>query len=132
MRRGRVLAAAVLLAVGLAGCATQDAAYPPATSDALQSGVLTVTQAAADGDPEAALARLNELEAALLDALARDAINQSRFDSVTAAIALVRADLLLAVDALEPEEPAVENTGPGNSDKPKPGKPDKPGKPEKD
>ncbi|CAN5319765.1 hypothetical protein BH09ACT5_BH09ACT5_19730 [soil metagenome] len=122
------LVVALALSLGLAGCAaptTDD--YPAATAQALQARVLTVTEAAASGDATAALARLDELEAALLDAHARGTVDDGRYESITAAIALVRADLE-AVVAEESTAPA-----PGNSDKPqKPGKPDKPDKPGKD
>ena len=130
-RRIAVVAAIMLsLGVGLGGCAAPEpVSYTPEAAQALQGSVLSVTEAAAAGDAESALARLAELEAALLDQLARGAIDQARFDSVTAAIALVRADLELAIEQdAEPVEP--DNSGPGNSDKPD--KPDKPGKPGKD
>lgn len=125
MRRAIAAAAAALLAIGLAGCAPQqDAAYPPASAEALQAGVLAVSEAAASGDAESALTRLDELQAALLDCKARGAIGDARFDSVSAAIELVRADLEEAAAEQNPDD------SPGNSDKPgKPGKPDKPGKP---
>lgn len=105
------------LVVALAGCAATAADYPAEVASGLQQQVLGATAAAADSDYEAALARLDELEVAVADALARDSITQARGDSILAAIALVRADLEALLD------------GPGNSDKPKP---DKPGKPDKD
>ncbi len=105
------------LALALAGCTGVATEYPATTASALQQQVLATTSAAADGDYEAALTRLDELEVAVADALADGSISQARADSILAAIALVRADLEALLD------------GPGNSDKPKP---DKPGKPDKD
>ena len=131
MSRRIAVVTAIILSLGLAGCAAPEpASYTPEAATALQDAVLTVTEAAAAGDPEAALARLSELEATLLDQLARDAIDQARFDSVTAAMALVRGDLELALQKAEEEAlPEESHDGPGNSDKPgKPGKPEKPGK----
>lgn len=129
MRRAITVAVAALLAVGLAGCAPEhDAAYPPASAETLQAGVLAVSQAAASDDAESALTRLDELQAALLDCKARGAIGDARFDSISAAIELVRADLEKAAAEQAPTENPEDS--PGNSDKPgKPGKPDKPGKP---
>ncbi len=94
--------AAVVLGVSLllSGCATQpENPYAGATAESLQTSVLAVTEASAAGDPAAALARLDELQAALLDAKAKGTVEQSRFDSINAAIALVRADLEQAIAA---------------------------------
>lgn len=107
----------VALALTLAGCAGTATDYSTPVASALQQQVLAATNAAAEGDYESALTRLDELEASVADALARGSISQARGDSILAAIALVRADLEALLD------------GPGNSDKPKP---DKPGKPDKD
>ncbi len=110
------------LALALAGCAGVASDYPATTASAFQQQVLATTSAAADGDYEAAITRLDELEVAVADALADGTISQARGDSILGAIALVRADLVALLD------------GPGKSDEPKPDKPkpDKPGKPDKD
>lgn len=129
MRRAIAATLAALLALGLAGCSPQhDAAYPPSSAETLQTGVLAVSEAASAGDAESALTRLDELQAALLDCKARGAIGDARFDSISAAIALVRADL----ESVVAEQNSTENPddSPGKSDS-KPGKPDKPDKPDK-
>ena len=132
MRRIAVVGALLL---ALSGCAQQSGPdYGPDTAAGLQAGVLSVTESAAAGDPDAALARLDELQASLLEQQDAGAVSQSRFESISAAIALVRADLELAIRerdaAEESENSGPGNSGPGNSDKP--GKPEKPGKPGKD
>ena len=109
--RVRAAAAAVVLVLALAGCA-QATSYPQQTAAGFQAQVLAVSEAAADSEFEVAATRLAELEASIADALARGGITRERFDSITAAIELVRADLTKQLDETE-----------------KPGKPDKPGKP---
>ena len=135
-RRAIVVAAVVVaLGIGLAGCAPAGPVYTSEAAQALQSSVLAVTEAAAEDDPDSALARLDELQAALDAQLAGGGIDQARYDSVSAAVSAVRADLQSAIDARQAEEAAVtpEESGPGNSNNSnKPGKPDKPGKPGKD
>ena len=138
MRR-QLLAAALIAVLALAGCASQpDDAYPAETAELLQAGVLSVTEAAATGDPQTALTLLDELQASLLDEFDSGTVDQARYDSITASITLVRADLELAVSQQvetsvdETEEPAAPGNS-GNTGKPdKPGKPDKEDKPGKD
>ncbi|MDJ0334717.1 hypothetical protein QMG83_05720 [Salinibacterium sp. G-O1] len=74
--------------------------------------MLAVTDASAAGDPVSALARLDELQAALLDANAKGTVEQSRFDSISAAIALVRADLEKAIAAQVEVVPEVSQETP--------------------
>jgi hypothetical protein len=120
VRRALVLATGALaVAILLTGCAGTNApavtptasAYPSEVASRLQSAVLAVSSAAAGGDPTAALNRLDELTATLADARARGAVTTARFDSITASIALVRADLEAAVAAQVDQKP-------GNTDKP--------------
>jgi hypothetical protein len=129
VRHAAVLAAGTIaLALALSGCAgsatpatTPTAStYAPDVASRLQSAVLSVTSSA-EGDPTAALARLDELAAMLADARARGEVSAARFDSISAAIALVRADLEAAI--------ATDDSKPGKTDKP--GKPGD-GKPGKD
>ncbi len=138
----RPLAVVASLAIGLilSGCATEvDSGYPVSSANEFQAKVLAVTEAAADNDPEAAMTRLKELVARVGDALARGEISQARHDSIMAAIALVRSDLGIAIEALaaEPAEPVVVEVnqddaneadrtspprGPGNNNGNKPGR----------
>lgn len=89
MRRVLALVVAGLL---LGGC-SQSPPYAPESAIALQSHLLEVTEAAAEGDAEAALVRLDELLVATKVELANGGISQARHDSILAAIALVRLDL---------------------------------------
>lgn len=125
MRTAATLLTAFVLVVGLAGCAPSGGGYSATTAQTLQSDVLSVSEAAAAGDPATALARLDELDARLLDLLAKGAVDQARFDSVSAAIALVRGDLEAAIAA---QSESTGNNGNGNGKPDKPGKPEKPGK----
>lgn len=110
----------------LSGCATTaNDSYSTDTADALQGSVLAVSEASAAGDPESALAYLDELQALLLKAYDDGSVTQSRFDDVSAAIALVRTDLELAVN--QPVEDVTEDDEPSDD----PGKSDRPDKPEK-
>ncbi|MES2093986.1 MAG: hypothetical protein V4531_09270 [Actinomycetota bacterium] len=123
MRRAVLLAAGVMsVAIALTGCSgTSVPAATPATSTTtptypldvaarLQSAVLSVSSSAAGNDPTAALTRLDELTTTLSDARARGEVTSARFDSISAAIALVRADLEAVI--------AAQNAKPGKSDKP--------------
>jgi len=129
MRRAAAVLA-IALALALVGCAPAPS-YTVEASQVLQASVLAVTETAAAGDPETALTRLDELQTALDAQLASGGIDQERYDSVSAAMGLVRTDLQAAVESELAEETAVtpDDSGPGNSEKP--GKPDKPEKPEK-
>jgi membrane protein involved in colicin uptake len=100
----RLAAAVTAVALLLSGCAAQDQPSPYATATAadLQQTVLTVTEAAGDGDFPAARTRLEELEVATKVAHARGELSEARHDSILAAIALVRSDL----EALIAEEKA--------------------------
>jgi hypothetical protein len=122
VKRGLVVLAAALL---LTGCAGDGARYPAATAGALQDQVLAVTQAAADGDLDAAVTRLEELIASTKDARARGNVTADREDSILAAIELVRGDLeaLVKKAADKEKEPAEEpatgtgtGTGTGTDD----------------
>jgi predicted small secreted protein len=128
----RITAIVLATCIVLSGCATDDGSgtYDTATADALQSAVLSVTEASASGDPDSALTRLNELQATLLGAYTAGSVSQARFDMVTAAIDQVRADLELAIrestGTTDDESDSIPEK-PGKSDKP-----EKPGKPGKD
>ena len=123
IRHANAPAAAVLaVTLMLAGCAGQTSDYDSKAADRLQSEVLEVSQLAAAADYSAAMLGLAELEAELKDALARGAITAERYESVMAALTLVRADLQAAIDEEAPpvtEDPATvdagDNEGTGNN-----------------
>jgi hypothetical protein len=135
--RSAVLAAGLAVAVVLSGCASPADDYGQGTAERLQAAVLQVTDAAASGDFTEALTSVAELEVTLADARARGDVTEERFESISAAIALVRTDLeaAIAAEAPEPEQPAgvddpgEDNSGPGKNgkgpkdDKGKKGKP---------
>jgi hypothetical protein len=110
----------VACALVLTGCVggtepavtTSASPYSATVASKLQAGVQAVTSSAAGGDPATALGRLDELAVTLADARARGLVTTARFDSITASIALVRADLQAAIAALANQEQ------PGNSEKP--------------
>jgi hypothetical protein len=115
---------ALVLVIALTGCVGTGApvqtptasAYPAAVASRLQSAVLAVSSASAAGDPSAAIARLDELAAILADARARGEVTAARFESITASLALVRADLEAAVAAQTDQKPGkTEKPGKGNS-----------------
>lgn len=117
---------ALVLVIALTGCVGTGApvqtptasAYSAAVASRLQSAVLAVSSASAAGDPSAAIARLDELAAILADARARGEVTTARFESITASLALVRADLEAAVAAQTDQKPGkTEKPGKGNSGK---------------
>ena len=99
-----IVAISVLIALSLTGCAQQPSDYGQAVAERLQEQVLAVSTSAADAELEAAVVALNELDVELKDALARGDISEARYDSITAAAALVRSDLDAAIDARPPSD----------------------------
>lgn len=113
MMRLAVAASVLAIALLLSGCAPSPTSeYSDETASALQAGVLEVTETSAAGDYEAAMVRLDELEASLKDALAKGTVTTQRYESVLAAIALVRADLTAELAQQEVEE--EQDSKPGN------------------
>lgn len=121
----RLLAAPVVVVALLSGCAGPAADLDASTGRDLQSRVLVVANAAADGDTAGALAALDALEAQLAAAEAAGTVSATRAADIRAAIALVRADLSPAVEtpaptpepsSLEPAEPVspAEDDGAGD------------------
>lgn len=86
-----VVAAALSLSVVLSGCAP--APYDSATARELQSDVLDVSRAAADGDWAATSAGLDHVVAAAQQAADAGRIGTDRLESILAAVAAIRADL---------------------------------------
>ena len=123
MRRPTALATLLVGALMLTGCVGNAAPavtpttspYSSAAASRLQSAVLAVSSSAAGGDPTAALARLDELTVTLADARARGEVSTARLDSISAAIALVRADLQAAIAAQNKVKPGkTEDPGKGD------------------
>lgn len=119
-----VAASAVVLALSLSGCAPQQPGYEQTVVERLQSQVLAVSTSSAGADYAAALVRLDELVVKLKDALAREQISQSRYESIAAAAALVRLDLEAAI--------ATQNPTPSNNGGADTGKTDNPNRKDKD
>ena len=123
MRRATVLAALLVGALMLTGCVGNGApaatpttsSYSSAAASRLQSAVLSVSSSAAGGDPAAALSRLDELTVTLADARARGEVSTARLASISAAMALVRADLQAAITAQNNDKPGkTEDPGKGD------------------
>ena len=123
MRRATVLAGLLVGALMLTGCVGNGVpaatpmtpSYSSAAASRLQSAVLSVSSSAAAGDPAAALSRLDELTVTLADARARGEVSAARHDSISAAIALVRADLQAAITAQNNVKPGkTEDPGKGD------------------
>ena len=123
MRRAALLATVLACTMVLTGCVGSSAPiappvaspYPSTIASQLQAGVLSVSSAAAGEDPVSALTRLDELRAALADARARGEVTSARFESISAAIALVRSDLQAAITAQNKVKPGkTEDPGKGD------------------
>jgi len=94
--RGRLVAlacGALLTAAALTGCASEGSPVQPSTATQLQSGVLSVTEAAAAGDYPGASAALDAVQADLLTAAATGQVTGTRATEIQAAIDGVTADL---------------------------------------
>ncbi|MEV8253233.1 hypothetical protein AB0O95_04615 [Rhodoglobus sp. NPDC076762] len=136
-----ILAAVIAgaLAVSLSACAPTAPDFDPDAASLLQTSVADITDAAAAGDPAAALAALDILQEQLNESTATGAIGAERSAQIQASIDLVRADLIAALPepapTADPEDEATSNgngngsdNGNGNGND----KPEKPGKPDKD
>ncbi|MHA6696000.1 hypothetical protein [Homoserinimonas sp. A520] len=119
MLRGMLTSVVFVVAVALTGCAPQQSDYGADTAELLQGEVLEISELSADSDFAAALLALSELEVSLKDARARELLTEERFESITAALALVKADLEAAIAAQAPPpapEPEPEEGGDGGDD----------------
>ena len=123
MKRVLVILAAVLL---VAGCSTEPTPIDATVSAELQTGVVEIAEAAAAGDFEAGLTRLDELQAQLDTAIDEGGVTTQAAVAIQSAIDTVRADLV-TLSTPEPEPTPVEPEKPE-----KPGKGNKPEKPGKD
>jgi hypothetical protein len=121
----RLLAAPVVVVALLSGCAGPAADLDASTGRDLQSRVLVVANAAADGDTAGALAALDALEAQLAAAEAAGTVSATRAADIRAAIARVRVDLAPTVEtptptpepsSAEPAEPVTPVDDDGGGD----------------
>lgn len=112
MRAG-LTSIALAFALAMTGCAPQQADYDPQIADTLQGEVLEVSELAAGADFESALLVVKELEVTLKDARARGLLTEERYESIAAALALVRADLEAAIAAQAPPPAPPEPEGGG-------------------
>lgn len=100
--RGRLAAlvgGTLLVAAALTGCASEGSPVQPSTATPLQSGVLSVTEAAAAGDYPGASAALDAVQADLLTAAATGQVTGTRATEIQAAIDSVTADLAALEEA---------------------------------
>ena len=123
--RGRLAAlvvGAVLVVSALTGCASDSSPVQPSTATQLQSGVLSVTQAAAAGDYPGASAALDAVQADLLTAAATGQVTGTSATEIQAAIDGVTADLAALAAAAStptatpesgPKPPPSVDSGPG-------------------
>ena len=99
LRSRTVLVAATLLIAGtvLTGCSGGEAELKASAAKQLQSGVLAVTTAAADGDFATAQSALANVKADVLAAAAAGEVTSERSKEIQATIKLVTADLAAAI-----------------------------------
>lgn len=95
------LVAAGIAAAASVGCSPVPPDLDSATGRALQSRVLAVTSAAANGDPAAGLRSLDELVDHVTRAAADGEMSFKRHQSIIEAVETVRADLRAAKAAAE-------------------------------
>ena len=104
LRSRAVLAAATILIAGsaLTGCSGGEAELKASAAKQLQSGVLSVTTAAADGEYATAQSALANVQADVLEAAAAGDVTADRSKEIQAAIKLVAADLAAAIAKEKP------------------------------
>ncbi|MBH0129818.1 hypothetical protein [Salinibacterium sp. NK8237] len=96
-RRIVAVGAALALALSLSACAPTSPDFDSDAAALLQSSVADVTDAAAAGDPVAALAALDVLQEQLNENTATGAIGAEQSARIQASLDLVRADLTVAL-----------------------------------
>ena len=87
------------LVFGLSGCQSAPSDLSPGGAEQLQTRVLSITNAIADGSYPGALDEVAALEADLDAAAADGTISFSRYQRIEAALTVVKADVQAAVDA---------------------------------
>ncbi|QYH35450.1 hypothetical protein [Salinibacterium sp. M195] len=106
--------AALVLAVSLSACAPTSPDFDSDAASLLQSSVAEVTDAAAAGDPVAALAALDVLQGQLNENTSTGAIGAERSARIQASLDLVRADLTAALPDPSPTTDPADETSNGN------------------
>lgn len=103
-----IIAGAALVLSLTTACQADSPDITSAKAEQLQSRVLAVTTAVSDGSLAKALELLIALEAELKAAAADGTVSKERQEQIEAAIAVVRADIQAAIDALAEPEPEPE------------------------
>lgn len=107
-RRITSVAAAILFAAALAGCAPADSGLQRDAARMFQEKVLDVSRAAADNDHAGAMRTLDSLETDLAAAATNGQVSEDRRRTIITAIAAVRADLMSAAAAADAAAKAAE------------------------
>mgnify|MGYP003649960988 FL=1 len=113
--------AALVLVLSLNACAPGSSEFDTDAASLLQSSVADVTDAAAAGDPAAALVALDVLQEQLNENTSTGAIGAERSARIQASLDLVRADLTAAL----PDPTPTADPANGNDKDDKGGKEDK-------
>ncbi|MBH0023350.1 hypothetical protein [Salinibacterium sp. SWN248] len=117
-RRIVAVGAALMLALSLSACAPTSPDFDPDAAALLQSSVADVTDAAAAGDPVAALAALDVLQEQLNENTATGAIGAEQSARIQASLDLVRTDLTAALPdpspVADPVDEESDETSNGN------------------
>ena len=100
-RLPQILITALATIALVAGCATTTPDIEPDVATTLQNQVVLVAEEAASGNHQAALDRLNDLQAELDEAEAAQTIQPARVDAIQVGIDAVRADLTVLIAAAE-------------------------------
>jgi hypothetical protein len=100
-RLPQILITALATIALVAGCATTTPDIEPDVATTLQNQVVLVAGEAASGNHQAALDRLNDLQAELDEAEAAQTIQPARVDAIQVGIDAVRADLTVLIAAAE-------------------------------
>ena len=100
-RLPQILITALATIALVAGCATTTPDIEPDVATTLRNQVVLVAEEAASGNHQAALDRLNDLQAELDEAEAAQTIQPARVDAIQVGIDAVRADLTVLIAAAE-------------------------------
>ncbi|TFD58834.1 mucin-associated surface protein [Cryobacterium suzukii] len=106
-RRHRLPLAALLLLLPLTGCTATAVDLQAVTAEQLQTEILAISEASADGDFADAQSLLTAMQANLRTAAASGQVSAERSASIQSAINLVRDDLTVEIDAAVVAEEAA-------------------------